>query len=366
MWSFQYLALINVTVIFVACILQKTHINFAECIDADDSSSSSGSSSSSDSTLKNTPRPQYNMGSKVAAHHPLPPKVPPQICRNSEELWESVNNIDKSKPYTIVERNGINYVTYYPDGKYEFYWDPKITDKEPYIRNGTVYYNVEVDGSLVRTDGRIREVEVAQNPPPGFAWVPPISDADYVPPVTYKDEQPFFHFSTEYRRLVSVNDSASSPASTPASTPASSRAPSPTPDSDRGSDSDSDSDIPLLEKYSTAVLFNIYKQAVSNCSGPSDVIRKAMIYMSRDFPQDLLAKTDEELRDPEATIHRFQDKALGDLNLTQKVDELTFLSFRTAIATYNAALILKIEDPAFIERIFILTLDKQIERYNSP
>jgi len=110
-----------------------------------------------------------------------------------------------------------------------------------------------------------------------------------------------------------------------------------------GSDAASDTSS---ESYSPEVIFNTYRMYIQHAETPEEVVKRSMSFMGDMFPEELLAKSTDELKNDQSLINKFlteitntviaEQHPLGDLD-EQEIEKMCLIHFRAAVTTYNAA-----------------------------
>lgn len=138
---------------------------------------------------------------------------------------------------------------------------------------------------------------------------------------------------------------------------------------DSNSESESDSETGILNKYSSVIIFNTFKEHMKNCSTPEQIVARSMDFIETKFPHQLLAKTSDELNNEGALINVFQEKLSKEIILDNEIDTSLFIFFRAGISTYNAAMLLDIlnkpESQKVVEQVFFATVKHIVDKMNS-
>lgn len=132
----------------------------------------------------------------------------------------------------------------------------------------------------------------------------------------------------------------------PSSTGSSSTSRSESPNSGEDAASDTGSSASEILTPSPSLIFHTYTMYIQHAETPEQVVSRSMSFMGDIFPEQLLAKSIDELKNDQSLINRFlteitdtviaEQHPLGDLD-KQETEKMYLIHFRAAVSTYNAA-----------------------------
>lgn len=151
-------------------------------------------------------------------------------------------------------------------------------------------------------------------------------------------------------------------------------------DSESNSQSDSDAESPetvpvnevtindIINNYSPLNIYNAYNNYMSqhDCKTITGIKTAALSFMDTHFPKDLFAKTPEELKMESAPINIFQALADDQISLKTETERGLYISFRAAIACYNAVNVLGVPVSEVSDNFFSQTAHMIRISYNFP
>jgi len=121
-----------------------------------------------------------------------------------------------------------------------------------------------------------------------------------------------------------------------------------------------DAHMVKVSDYSAHTIYKAFEQYMDDHRNSDALVKKAMLFMQEQFPQDLLVKTNDDLYHPSSSINLFKDSLKTELVRSDNRVITRQAIFNATIITYNHALINNyLDNTVQLENFFFSVVQKE-------